>query len=231
MCGIVGVVRRRSTRAVFPTPPAWSRRSTAPSTALAGSATAAATLADTLISAAVLVEGVDRELRGVPGVRALLADPQAALVIADRVEQLTGRLDALEAELDDGLGASLAAGVLEQVNAALVRTRDAVWAVAPRPPPHRREVALLAGADPSVAAIEAFHSVQVALSAIDRLEVRGRDSAGLHLLVRHHGLDLDEPAVAAPRRGAHDRSAVRLGFGARDGGRTGVRLQGRGRDR
>ena len=60
--------------------------------------------------------------------------------------------------------------------------------------PHARS-ALLAGADPSVAAIEAFHSVQVALSAIDRLEVRGRDSAGLHLLVRHHGLDLDEPAV------------------------------------
>ena len=57
------------------------------------------------------------------------------------------------------------------------------------------EVGALAGSDPSIAAIEAFLSIQVALSAIDRLEVRGRDSAGLHLLVRHHGLDLDEPAV------------------------------------
>jgi glucosamine--fructose-6-phosphate aminotransferase (isomerizing) len=39
-------------------------------------------------------------------------------------------------------------------------------------------------------------SVQVALSALDRLEVRGRDSAGLHLMVWGHGLDLTEPAIA-----------------------------------
>ena len=30
-------------------------------------------------------------------------------------------------------------------------------------------------------------SIQAALSALDRLEVRGRDSAGLNLLVRGHG--------------------------------------------
>ena len=33
------------------------------------------------------------------------------------------------------------------------------------------------------------------MSAIDRLEVRGRDSAGLHLLVWGHGLDLESDAV------------------------------------
>ena len=37
------------------------------------------------------------------------------------------------------------------------------------------------GATPGRAAIAAMASVQVALSALDRLEVRGRDSAGLHL--------------------------------------------------
>src|SRR5207249_1790242 len=82
--------------------------------------------------------------------------------------------------------ATLAPAGLEQVNAALVRARDAVWAVGRDRLRTAREVASLAGGDPSVAAIEAFLSVQVALSAIDRLEVRGRDSAGLHLLVRHH---------------------------------------------
>ena len=142
-----------------------------------------------------MVEVVDAALRGVPGVRALLGGPQAALLIADRVEQLTTRCDALERELDDGLGAALAATQLEDVNAALVRARDAVWAVGRDRLRAAREVAALAGADPSVAALEAFFSVQVALSAIDRLEVRGRDSAGLHLLVRHHGLDLGEPAI------------------------------------
>ena len=151
--------------------------------------------AEQLTVAAGAVEAVDRELRGVPGVRALLGDPQAALVIGDRVEQLTGRLDAIEAELDAGLGATLEPTELEQVNAALVRARDAVWAVGRDRLRTAREVGALAGPDPSIAALEGYLSVQVALSAIDRLEVRGRDSAGLHLLVRHHGLDLGEPAV------------------------------------
>ena len=38
--------------------------------------------------------------------------------------------------------------------------------------------------------------MEVALAAIERLEVRGRDSAGLHLLVGGHGLDPDDPAIA-----------------------------------
>ena len=39
--------------------------------------------------------------------------------------------------------------------------------------------------------------MQVALSALDRLEVRGRDSAGIHLLVTGHGIDLQQPELAA----------------------------------
>src|SRR5204862_7623650 len=44
-------------------------------------------------------------------------------------------------------------------------------------------------------ALDAYHSIQVALAALDRLEVRGRDSAGVHVLVDGHGLDLDDPHV------------------------------------
>jgi glucosamine--fructose-6-phosphate aminotransferase (isomerizing) len=40
-------------------------------------------------------------------------------------------------------------------------------------------------------------STQQALSAIDRLEVRGRDSAGLQLTLWDHGLDPADPAVVA----------------------------------
>ena len=50
---------------------------------------------------------------------------------------------------------------------------------------------------PNESAQEAFWAVQVALSALDRLEVRGRDSAGLHLLVSGHGLDLHSPQIQA----------------------------------
>jgi glutamine---fructose-6-phosphate transaminase (isomerizing) len=196
MCGIVGVVRRRATR---PVPDAAALVQEFDRALVAfgamSDAVGGASLTDRLHATAAAVEEVDAALRGVPGVRALLGDPQAALLLADRVEQLTLRFDALERDLDDGLGAALAVSELERVNAALVRARDAVWAVGRDRLRTAREVATLAGADPSLAALEAFHSVQVALSAIDRLEVRGRDSAGLHLLVRHHGLDLDEPAI------------------------------------
>ena len=187
MCGIVGVVRRRATR---PVPDAADLVQEL-DRALAGVRGRATAMPHRRRPRRAPRRG-RRGGRGrstprsaaFPGVRALLGDPQAALLIDDRIEQLTGRFDALERELDDGLGGTLAPASLEAVNAALVRARDAVWAVGRDRLRTAREVAALAGADPSVAALEAFHSVQVALSAIDRLEVRGRDSAGLHLLVR-----------------------------------------------
>src|SRR5205814_8064134 len=54
--------------------------------------------------------------------------------------------------------------------------------------------------DAGAAAIAGMHAVQVALSGIDRLEVRGRDSAGIHVLVENHGLDLS----SLPERGRMD---------------------------
>ena len=190
MCGIVGVVRRRATRAVPHAAGLVEELDLA-----VAAFERDADLAERLLEVARAVERIDIALRGVPGVRALLGEPQAALLIADRVEHLTDRLDALEAELDAGLGATLAAADLEAVNAALVQARDAVWAVGRDRLRTAREVGALAGADPSIAALEGFHSVQIALSALDRLEVRGRDSAGLHLLIRGHGLELAEPAI------------------------------------
>ena len=96
-----------------------------------------------------------------------------------------------------------------------------------------RAVEDLAGRDPSIAPrIEAFHSIQVALSALDRLEVRGRDSAGLHVLVTGHGLDLADPTVgaAARERGRPTRCSRRGSVRVADG-HLALRLQGRGRDR
>jgi glucosamine--fructose-6-phosphate aminotransferase (isomerizing) len=195
MCGIVGVVRRRASRPV-PDAARLVEELDGALAALAGWDIAASDLVARLDATAVVVEGVDAALRGVPGVQALIGDPQATLRIADRVGRLAHHLEALERDLDEGLSASTPAATLEAVNAEVVRARDAVWAVGHDRLRTAREVAALAGTEPSSAAIEAFHSVQVALSAIDRLEVRGRDSAGLHLLVRGHGLDLGDPAVA-----------------------------------
>src|SRR5918996_1097814 len=122
----------------------------------------------------------------------------SGLPLAD-VEGLAAQLDdtveAIEARLDAGAGASGDRDPLEAVNAAVVRLKDAVWSIERDRVRTTRAVAELAGSEPGWPATEAYTSIQQALSAIDRLEVRGRDSAGLHVLVRGHGLDLASPAV------------------------------------
>jgi glucosamine--fructose-6-phosphate aminotransferase (isomerizing) len=200
MCGIVAVVRRPSDR----TPPSLSelagelRRATGH---LEGTHEPGA-LAGALSLAAAHVEAVDAALRGVPGVQAIIGDPGGAGEIGLELETQQDLLARIEARLDaDG---EIDPDELEAVNAALVRAKDAVWAVARDRLRAGREVEALANGTAATAAIEAFASVQVALSAIDRLEVRGRDSAGLHLFVRNHGLDLESAEIAALLR---DRAA------------------------
>ena len=58
-------------------------------------------------------------------------------------------------------------------------------------------VADLAGGDAGRASLAGYLSIQQALSAIDRMEVRGRDSAGIHVFVWDHDLDLADTAIAA----------------------------------
>ena len=121
---------------------------------------------------------------------------------------------------------------LEAINAAVVRLKDAVWVgrarTAPAPP---SAVADLAGSEPGWAATEGYTSIQQALSAIDRLEVRGRDSAGLHILVHGHGLDLASPAIAGLIGQRADDPLFRSGTVRVVDGSLCLRLQGGGRDR
>jgi glucosamine--fructose-6-phosphate aminotransferase (isomerizing) len=191
MCGIIGVVRRRSTRE----PPELGALLVELDGAVARVGEWSGD-AKSLLLAAASIEQVDVALRGVAGVRALLADRVQTLAIEHRADELAALLTGAEHALDAGDVVVDAANV-ETVNAALLRAKDATWAVGKDRLRNARAVGELAGADASVAAIEAFTSVQVALSALDRLEVRGRDSAGLHLLVRDHALDLTAPEVAA----------------------------------
>jgi glucosamine--fructose-6-phosphate aminotransferase (isomerizing) len=150
-------------------------------------------------AAADRLEATDALLRGVPGVRALVGDAALTARLADLLDDLGRDLDAVEARLDATMagGADLeVAGDLEAVNAGLIRVKDAWWALRRDRLGTADAVADLAGPRAGIPALAAHLSVQQALSALDRLEVRGRDSAGLHLLVRGHGLDRDEPGVA-----------------------------------
>src|SRR5664279_4675831 len=196
MCGIVAVVRRPTDR----TPPSLTeladelrRASGHFEAALTGNAPVGP-----LGEGSVHVEAADTALRGVPGVRALIDDPAGVAVLTAELEAQQDLLVRIEARLDTE--GAVNPDELEPINAALVRAKDAVWAVARDRIRAGREVEALADGTTGAAAIEAFASVQVALSAIDRLEVRGRDSAGLHLFVRDHGLDLDQAENAAALR-------------------------------
>ncbi|MCU1452932.1 MAG: glucosamine 6-phosphate synthetase, contains amidotransferase and phosphosugar isomerase domain [Acidimicrobiales bacterium] len=190
MCGIIAVLRRPSDRI-----PATSEAVLA---LLDGAADAlpagpVAQRGPAIVTLAERVEAVDRLLRGTPGVRTLLADrvlPEALDGILDRVALVVADI---ERELD---ASALDAAVLEETNAAIIRLKDAAWAVQRDRLPNARAVEDLAGPDAAPSAVEAFTSVQAALSALDRLEVRGRDSAGLNVLVHGHGLDLAGAAVA-----------------------------------
>lgn len=189
MCGIIAVLRRRSER----TPPGAMALLALLDGAVDDINTAGdADLLGVLSAAADRTEELDRLLRGTPGVRSLLADAGLSGAIEEQVNELAAALDAREADLDAD---SVDSKDLEAVNAAIIRLKDALWSVDKDRLRTARAVAELAGPHPTRSAVEAFTSVQAALSAIDRLEVRGRDSAGLTLLVVGHGLDLEDPTV------------------------------------
>ena len=154
-----------------------------------------ATLAAACDGAAGEVERVDLLLRSTDGVATLVHDRRLLLEVEEVTARLGDALAAIEARLDAG-DEGLAPAELELTNSAVVRLKDAVWSVAQDRVHTARAVADLAGSEPGWAAVEGYTSIQQALVAIDRLEVRGRDSAGMHVLVRGHGLDLDSPGVA-----------------------------------
>ncbi|HZD02101.1 MAG TPA: SIS domain-containing protein [Actinomycetes bacterium] len=190
MCGIIAVVRRPSDR---PVPDARG--------IVAGLEQARGLLPDTPVDqgepgrlerAAERLDEADGLLRGLPGLRCLLADGACRRELDTLAAELERRLERLEASIDTG-PASVPREALEAVNAALVRAKDSLWAIRCDRIASAEAVAAFTGPDPSPAAVETFASIQIALAALDRLEVRGRDSAGLHVLVAGHGLDLNDP--------------------------------------
>lgn len=162
------------------------------------------------------VERADVSLRGIAGLLCLAGNPSAALRLGSQLDALHAEVERLEATLDHhGTGES----ELESVNSGLTHLKDAVWAVR-----HDRletlERALeLSGRDASCESIVAFAQIEIALRAIDRLEVRGRDSAGLLVAVTEHDVDLSSPAVGVLLEGRLDdqllrSGSVRVGAGA-----------------
>jgi len=204
MCGIIAVVRRPSLRQ----PPGAAEvidRLEAASQSLASVVASQSVVVAPISDAAKAVAAADRLLGGVAGVRALLEVPGLQASIVTLIDGLARQVVELENHLDSEANGQVAlVGIeLERLNAAVVNLKDAVWAVQRDRLRAAEGVAGLldgvatAGEPLSPAAVGVALSIHQALSALDRLEVRGRDSAGLHLLVRNHGIDLQSPAISA----------------------------------
>ena len=192
MCGIIAIVRRPSRR---PTP--LKDEILAPLRAveqsisdLDGGVTCAV-----LRDAADELAEVDSRLRGVPGLRLLLQDPSVTGVLAHNCDQMLTAVQEIETTLESD--PTLDTADLERRNHELNRIRDALWAITRDRLRAADSVAQLSNGATTASALEAFLSVHQALASLDRLEVRGRDSAGIHLLIRDHALDLDDPALQA----------------------------------
>ena len=216
MCGIVAVATRRSRRATPAIGALLDRLDAARGVLGAvdagatGSASEAVSLASDLEAVVATLAAVDGELGGVPGVVALLGEPIGSVALEHRISELTAVVAELEVRVEADIEAGRVQGPVEPINAAFVAIKDALWAIGHDRVRGARAVGALANGNHDAATIEAYWAIQLALGALDRLEVRGRDSAGLHVLVRDHALDPRDETV---RRILAERAADRL-FGA-----------------
>jgi glucosamine--fructose-6-phosphate aminotransferase (isomerizing) len=188
MCGIIGVVSRLPTR---PTPG---------SEEIIGEldrALAARPVVGDVIEA---IADVDRALRGLPGVLALCGHPDLVAMISTRLDQLDLFVDDVESRLDSA-DSTIDPESLESENARLIAVKDVLWAIRNDRLRTAAEVGALAGRNAPASALAGFLVVQQALSAIDRLEVRGRDSAGIHVFVWDHDIDDDALDAMLAERG------------------------------
>jgi glucosamine--fructose-6-phosphate aminotransferase (isomerizing) len=190
MCGIIAIVRRRTNRSLPESRDLLERCAAAVAQL---PSTADTDLGRVLGSVSAAFTEIDLALRGEAGVRAMVADRVLVTGLERLMTDARASLSAIEAHLDV-VGAHL--DDLEAINASLIAARDATWSIERDRLRTAREVEAFSDRNPSAASIAAFLSIQQALSALDRLEVRGRDSAGLHVLVRGHDLDLQDPSVA-----------------------------------
>ena len=180
MCGIIAVVSRPS------------GREAPDAVGLLGALDRAEQLFETNPEAALdVLRSVDADLRGVAGVAAGGVAPELTGNISSRIPALEAAVDRLEVTLGPDVGPDDPGTVL------ITALRDVLWALRHDRVRTIEAVTTLAGRGAGMAALAGYLSVQQALSALDRLEVRGRDSAGLHLLVHGHGLELADPTLAA----------------------------------
>ena len=219
VCGIVAVIGRRDDRDALEASAVVPRLHDA--AALLGAVTVADNpsarsdgrdLAEQLEAAAALLREADEALRSLPGVRLLIDDAKCALDIEAALATVDAHIAAIDRAIDagavladaqDGQASELdgAGARIERINAALGELTDHAFALRRDRLRMARELVGLWGGTPPSTAVGGLWSIQVALSALDRLEVRGRDSAGLQVFVRGASLNADAEGATSGSHG------------------------------
>ena len=192
MCGIVAVVRRRTETS---TPEPKQVLDLLKSGHAAFETPMSPTLAESLVTVAQHLSEANSLLSGEPGVRCLLENdelPAAIVSVQSEIQTKIADVEAmLEAEGDKRSD-------MENINSGLIAVKDAAWAISRDRLRSAVEILDLVGDRPlQYPSVPWLLSMQQTLSNIDRLEVRGRDSAGVNILVSGHDLDLDSPELMA----------------------------------
>jgi len=128
-----------------------------------------------------------------PAAHLLAGDDQARERAHAAIAKLEGRLADLDRELDlDRAGSAWDADSVEAIQGLVRAARDHVWSLsADRVAAAERVRALVGVRDITPDSALGYSAIDTVLDAIDRLEVRGRDSAGVHLWIQLDPADLD----------------------------------------
>jgi glucosamine--fructose-6-phosphate aminotransferase (isomerizing) len=199
MCGIVAVLARPS------------RRTPAPAADLMAALGAVAEELDSLSSHGLLAAGVGpleeaatrlrrvgAALHGPGGLRTALSAPGTLHDLEAAAERVGAAVARIESALD-AVAVDMAPGTQEAISSALIALKDAWWAVErDRLGAARRVQSLRAGRPlTDSTGLDGWWALQVALASLDRLEVRGRDSAGVHVLVAGTAIAPDDPEAVS----------------------------------
>ena len=208
MCGIICVVSRPSGR---PLPIAADIVRALDQAIAAGDRAAIAECAQ-------IVAEADAALRGDAGLGALYNNAAFAAELVSRVERLERISFTAEQALENSSG--LPAAEIERRSNELIALRDASWSLRNDRIHNANMVLDLAGADATTSARNAYFTIQQSFAAIDRMEVRGRDSAGVNVLVWGHEIEASDNRVVPLLAGRTDdplftSRSVRVGSATR----------------
>ena len=133
-----------------------------------------------MVAVADALMAADQMLRGDAGMQTLAGNISLTNEIQSRLDVIDAVANVEEARID---ALHVDTATLDTEALRLSRVRDASWAIRRDRLRTADAVHALAGDKASASSLAGYLSIQQSLSAIDRMEVRGRDSAGISVIV------------------------------------------------